>query len=646
MADQVGRVLGGRYQLVAAIGRGGSANVLLAEDVTLRRRVAVKVLHPGLAEDEVFLRRFRAEAQQAAALNHPNIMRVYDWGESEDGPYLVLEHLGGGSLRDLLDRGHRLSPSQARVVGLAAARGLDYAHRRGLVHRDIKPANLLFDDEGRLAIADFGIARALAEAAWTEPAGAMLGTARYASPEQAQGSDLDGKADVYALALVLVETVTGRVPFAADTAISTLMARVGATVDVPAELGPLAPILERSATPDAGPRLDARQLAQALDRVADTLPAPAPLPLAPKARASGVLDDGDAAADPAAGDATAEPTAGEATGAPPVEAGPPDLTESHTRPVPYDADADVEVVAGAERGPEPSPWWRRVRPIWVAAVVLAVLALAGAAYAVALSRVPSHPVPDLQGKSLDEARAIASQTELEVRVGAERFDEATQAGTILDQDPALGDLREGSTIRVVLSRGPPPRPVPDLAGLDQPGAEERLRQSGFVPKVERQFTEDQRAGAVLDWSPKGEQPKGAEVTVTVSAGPRPRKIPDVSGRTFEEAAKALAAVGLKASRTEAFSEAVAPGKVIGTRPAAGNEVARDSAVAVVISKGPDVVAVPNVAGKAVPEAQAILEQAGLAVVNVYGPLNRPVFTTEPAAGATVKRGGGVSLYTK
>ncbi len=630
MADQVGRVLGGRYQLVAAIGRGGSANVLLAEDVTLRRRVAVKVLHPGLAEDEVFLRRFRAEAQQAAALNHPNIMRVYDWGESEDGPYLVLEHLGGGSLRDLLDQGHRLSPSQARVVGLEAARGLDHAHRRGLVHRDIKPANLLFDDEGRLAIADFGIARALAEAAWTEPAGAMLGTARYASPEQAQGSDLDGKADVYALALVLVEAVTGRVPFGADTAISTLMARVGATIDVPAELGPLASVVERSATPDAGPRLDARQLAQALEQAADRLPPPAPIPLAPKRRVPGLPDAG---GDTAAGAVGTETT---------------DLAESHTRPVPYDleADADATVAAGPEGGPEASAWWRRVRPLWAAAVVLAVLAVAGAAYAVARSQVPTHPVPDLRAKPLDEARTIASQTEFKVRVGAERFDETAPGGTILDQDPALGDMREGSTIKVVLSRGPPPRPVPDLAGLDQPGAEERLRQSGFVPKAARQFSEDQRAGAVLDWSPKGEQPKGAEVTLTVSGGPRPRKIPDVSGRTFEEAAKALAAAGLKSSRIEAFSETVAPGKAIGTRPASGNEVARDSAVAVVVSKGPDVVAVPNVAGKAVPEAQAILGQAGLPVVNVYGPLNRPVFTTDPAAGATVKRGAAVSLYTK
>ncbi|MGH9154020.1 MAG: protein kinase domain-containing protein, partial [Acidimicrobiales bacterium] len=272
MADHVGRVLGGRYRLLTPIGTGASAQVFLAEDTSLRRQVAVKVLHPALAEDESFLKRFRAEAQQAAALNHPHVMRVFDWGESEDGPFLVLEHLAGGSLRDVLDAGHRLSPSQALLVGLEAARALDYAHRRGLVHRDVKPANLVFDEEGRLCIADFGLARALAEAAWTEPAGAILGTARYASPEQAQGLSVDGRADVYSLALVLVEAVTGRVPFSADTTIATLMARVNAQMQAPEEVGPLRPVLEQATRPDPAERLDARRLVVALEAAARDLP--------------------------------------------------------------------------------------------------------------------------------------------------------------------------------------------------------------------------------------------------------------------------------------------------------------------------------------------------------------------------------------
>ena len=157
------------------------------------------------------------------------MLRVFDWGEDADGPYLVLEYLGGGSLRDLLDRGVRLSHSQAAQLGTEVAQGLAYAHARGLVHRDIKPANLLFDEEGRVRVADFGVARALAEAAWTEPAGAMVGTARYISPEAAEGKPVDGRADVYSLALVLYEAVTGTVPFVTDTTMGTLMARIGAT---------------------------------------------------------------------------------------------------------------------------------------------------------------------------------------------------------------------------------------------------------------------------------------------------------------------------------------------------------------------------------------------------------------------------------
>src|SRR3989440_6104923 len=282
IADHVGRVLGDRYRLIAPIGTGASAHVFVADDVRLRRRVAVKILHPGLADDESFLRRFRAEAQAVAALRHHNIMSVYDWGEDDgDGtPYLVLELLEGGSLRSMLDRGHTLTPAQAARVGLDAARALDHAHRRGLVHRDIKPANLLFDDEGRLCIADFGLARALAEAAWTEPAGAVLGTARYAAPEQALGSSVDGRADVYALSLVLVEASTGAVPFAADTTIATLMARVDRPLEAPRHLGPVGPILERAAAPDLEKRLDAVAFATALERAAAMLPAPAPLPLA------------------------------------------------------------------------------------------------------------------------------------------------------------------------------------------------------------------------------------------------------------------------------------------------------------------------------------------------------------------------------
>ncbi|MGZ0228818.1 MAG: protein kinase domain-containing protein, partial [Acidimicrobiales bacterium] len=183
MGDHIGRVLDNRYRLVSSIGAGASGQVFLADDIRLRRRVAVKLLHEALATDSMFLRRFESEARLVGGLNHPHIMAVHDWGQDQV-PYLVTEYLSGGSLRSMLDNGERLSPSQALVIGLEAARALDHAHRRGLVHRDIKPDNLLFDEDGRVRIADFGLARALAEASVTEPDGAFVGTARYASPEQ------------------------------------------------------------------------------------------------------------------------------------------------------------------------------------------------------------------------------------------------------------------------------------------------------------------------------------------------------------------------------------------------------------------------------------------------------------------------------
>ena len=250
--------MGGRYRLLRPIGSGASAHVYVGEDVRLKRAVAVKVLHPALAEDRSFLRRFQAEAQTVAVLRHPGIVRVYDWGEDGEQAYLAMELLEGGSLRSLLDVGYRLSISQVAAVGLDVASALAYAHSRGLVHRDIKPANLLFDEEGHASVADFGIARALAEASWTEPVGAMVGTARYAAPEQFRGLPLDGRADVYALTLVLVEAATGSVPFALDTTLGGLMARASRSIPVPAELGLLAPVLEQAGLADPEARVERR----------------------------------------------------------------------------------------------------------------------------------------------------------------------------------------------------------------------------------------------------------------------------------------------------------------------------------------------------------------------------------------------------
>jgi serine/threonine-protein kinase len=614
IADHVGRVLGGRYRLLAPIGTGGSAHVYLAEDDTLRRRVAVKLLHAGLADDESFLRRFRAEAQAAAALNHSNIMRVFDWGEADDGPYLVLEYLGGGSLRDVLDSGQRLSPAQAAAVGLQAAKALDYAHRRGLVHRDIKPANLLFDDEGRLCIADFGVARALAEATWTEPTGAMVGTARYAAPEQAQGGSLDGKADVYALGLVLIEAVTGEVPFQSDTTIATLMARVDNPVVAPEEMGPLAPVVEAAGRPLAADRPDAAEVARQCDAVARSLPDPSPLDLV--------------------GPSTEQLTPG-------------DLTEIRSRSRLYDREADRDRdLTGFEPMPAPAKAGRR-RRWWVVvlAILLALIAVAGGAYAVLQAATPSHPVPKLAGLTVDAARSLVERQNFTLDV-SRRYDEAVAKDTVLSQRPAaVTKLKEHRSVAVVVSNGPPPRPVPPLVNLTEAQAVQALKDQGFVPNVVQASSETVAKGMVVTWTPQDTQPKGATVTVTVSNGPPLVQIPDLTGQTFEDASKALADAGFQVVRKDDYSDDVPdPGKVISTTPT--GTAAKGTKVTVVVSKGPKTVTVPSLSGMSVSQAQNALQAAGLDLGQIYGPPSKRVFDSTPTAGSKVPRGTKVDVYTK
>jgi eukaryotic-like serine/threonine-protein kinase len=615
IADHVGRVLGGRYRLLAPIGTGGSAHVYLAEDSTLRRRVAVKLLHAALAEDESFLRRFRAEAQAAAALNHPNVMRVFDWGEDEDGPYLVLEHLGGGSLRDVLDSGRRLSLSQAASVAMQAAKALDYAHRRGLVHRDIKPANLLFDDEGRLCIADFGVARALAEATWTEPAGAMVGTARYAAPEQAKGGSLDGKADVYALALVLIEAVTGEVPFQADTTLATLMARVDSPVSAPAELGVLAPVIEAAGRPAPGERPDAADFARQVETAVRDLPDPEPMALI---------------------DLTA-----------PVDKTRDDITE--IRPVGpklYDREADTGYVPMVNDVVPSKAGRRRRRWPIVFAVLLALLAVAGGAYAVVQLATPTHPVPRLVEMQLPAAQTALDRLNFDERV-TRQFHETIAKDTVLDQRPAPGTkLKERESVTLVVSDGPPPRAVPSLANMNDAQARQALTAAGFLPNIVQQPNETIPKGIVVSWTPEGEQPKNTTVTVTVSSGPPIAAIPDVSGMTYDAAAKELTNAGFVPQRKDEYSDEVTEaGKVISTTPS--GSAAKGTKITVLVSKGPKTVAVPDVRGKTLDEARAVLREAGLTPGQVYGPGNaNRVIDTSPTAGTKVERGSTVDIFAR
>lgn len=634
MTEQVGRVLGARYRLVAPIGTGSSASVYQADDVTLRRRVAVKVLHPALATDEAFLRRFRAEARAAAALSHPNLMAVYDWGE-DDGPYLVLELLGGGSLRALLDAGDRLTPAQAIVVGFEAARALDAAHRRGFVHRDIKPANLLFGDDGRLRIADFGLARALSEAAWTEPGDSLVGTARYAAPEQGSGERVDGKADVYALALVLVEAVTGEVPLTRDSAIGTLMGRVETAIPVPDVLGPLAPAIELAGRPDPAERPDAGAFGRALMAAARHLDRPGPLPLPG-------LPHGDDAPD---GGPAPDPTLLPAAGTVKVF---DDLAVD---------DDPVVIPDPPKKGPKPRSRLRRRWP-WALAAVL-VLAAGGGAYAWTALRPPTAEVPDVDSLPVADAEAelraaqAAADEPVEWRIVREgEYSETVARDSVIRQEPGAGtDLRDGGAVRLVVSRGPPPVELPDLEGATQLEAMRALEDVDFEVRIVRQNDEAIPKDTVISWRTAdverpAELPKGTTVDLVVSDGPAPRTIPGLSGEGFEAVKARLEGMGLPVARVDRFSSEVERGLVISTEPAPGVTVERGTTVTVAVSKGPDLVTVPSVRGLTLAEAVQALRDAGLEPDQVIGPADGQPFDTDVGEGAQVERGTSVDIFLR
>ena len=627
------------------MGTGASAHVYVAEDVTLRRRVAVKLLHPALADDEAFLRRFQAEARVVAALRHPSIVRVYDWGEDEGSPFLVMELLSGGSLRGLLDRGQLLSPAQAARIGATAARALDYAHGRGLVHRDIKPANLLFDEEGQVSVADFGLARALAEATWTEPVGAMLGTARYAAPEQIGGGPLDGKADIYALALVIVEAVTGKVPFAADTTIGTLMARVDRDLPLPDDLGPLAPALAGAGTARPGDRSDAAALAAALAAVSRQLPPPAPLTLAGDTDDVSVEDDRDLTEFPGQSklfDAEwidrqdrlreRKRVVGAAAAPPP----PP------SAPLPVSGPA---ASAATTSPPRRRRRWRR--RLLVLLVVLVVAALAAGGFFLVHKPTPRHPVPNVVHDTPAVAGAALARLHFQLRVANQAYDEQVAKDLIISQGEAPNRiLKEGSVVPVVVSLGLPPVTVPDLTGLSQQDATNRLIGAGLKPgTVSGRFDNTAPKGVVLSWSGQGGQLiKGSAVDLVVSNGPPVVPVPGVSG-TFDAAKAALAGLNLTAVENDVFSNTVAKGQVISTNPASGTSVPVGSDVTVTVSKGPDLVAVPDVRTQTVDSATKALQGAGFSVSGVTGDPTKSVTHTSPAAGAQILRGSSVTLFT-
>jgi eukaryotic-like serine/threonine-protein kinase len=639
ITDSIGRVLAGRYRIESALGSGASAHVFGAWDVTLRRRVAIKVLHPALVGDTAFLRRFRAEAQAAASLAHPHVLAVHDWGEDERGPFLVLELCAGGSLRDILDDDRRLTVAQTLMVGAEAADGLAFAHARGFVHRDIKPANLLFGEDGRLRVADFGLARALAETAWTEPVGTTLGTARYAAPEQAQGRPVDGRGDVYSLALVLYEAVTGMVPFTADTTIATLMARVGAQLPGHDSLGVLSGVLQAAAAPDREQRIDASSLAARLRALSAEMPPAEPLPLVGPG-GQGFSSPSDLRAAGRWTDDVTElgalpqgPDAAEPSGAGDAAAGwNPRQRPERDRRRGRRLGAPVRVV--------------RRFPKAAAAVLVTLMVLGGAAYGIDASQilVASHRLPSLT----DDTRAVAagalSRDHLVLRITGHEWSITVPAGHVTRQVPAAGtSVKEGSRVGVVPSSGPPPVAVPSLTSVTGgcPQATAVLTAAKLRAQCADQSSTTFPSGKVMSWIPQGHAPEGSSVRVTVSSGPPIETIPSLTGSTCQGATTALDAVGLVAKCQPVYSASVPNGQVVVWSPT--GQALEGATVTVQVSEGPPPVPVPDIVGMRLGPALAALQNEGLTVGSISGPGSGLVVSASPSVGSSVPPGTTVDI---
>jgi serine/threonine-protein kinase len=671
IAEQVGRVVGGRYRLLAPVGVGASSQVFAASDTRLARRVAVKVLHPMLAADRAFLRRFRAEARLAASLDHPHVMRVFDWGEEDEGPYLVLEYLGGGSLRSLLDSGARLSHSQVVSIGAQAASGLAYAHRRGIVHRDIKPSNLLFDEEGHLRIADFGVARALAESALTEPLGAVFGTARYASPAQAEGRVLDDRTDVYSLALVLYETLTGRVPFVRDTITATLMSRVGASLPISPELGPLAPILAQAAISEPLARLDAAAIQSDLEFLGRELPPPEPLPLARVRFASGATLRLDR--DPTIQDVSTQRTP--AVEAAPGPTTPADYPATVVLPSPAPAEFEGGVANGEhledgagpsdrrrgrrerqqrERQPRQPRQPRQQRPhrgrriaLWLSAAVLLLGALAAGAFAYVKLDVYGHVVPRLTSISLPKAENLAKAVGLKATETGSSWDAKVLPGWVISQSIRPGrHERAGVTIGLVVSKGVEPVKVPNLTGDGLKAATAALSSAHLKATPIPQYNPTVPVGRVINWTSKGQSVKpGTSITVYISKGPAPRDVPQVASTdTYSEAAALLARKGFRPYKATEHTMLAPAGWVVFVSPDHSSGPQKyDSPVEVMISLGPPSIEIPFVGSDSLGQYRALLQHDGF-VVKAYGPPG-PVIYTVPSPGSYHLEGSTVYVYT-
>lgn len=575
MVNDVPRVLSGRYEIGEPIGRGGMAEVYIGRDNRLGRTVAVKMLRSDLARDPSFHARFRREAQSAASLNHPAIVSVYDTGDEPstgvDGaevaiPFIVMEYVEGHTVRDLLKDGSALPLDEAVEITQGVLAALEYSHHAGIVHRDIKPANVMLTPTGAVKVMDFGIARAMADSSATmTQTQAVVGTAQYLSPEQARGEVVDTRSDLYSTGCLLYELLTGQPPFSGDSAVAVAYQHVSENPKPPSEVaGDIPEPLDRIVMKALAKDRDARYATAAEFR----------------ADLDAAITDGVVRAPSLAAAAAAAP-ATQVLGA--AGTAPPDVFPSR---------GETQAEPGDEEEPK-----RSKALIWVLAVVAV---LAAVAIAVLLINRPEPPppappqvaVPDLAGMTQDDARVALQETVpeggtegLELVVGDPVADPDVPEGEAVSWTPETETMvDEGTSVEVVFSSGPGELELPDVSGMSQDQARQRLESEGFNPAQFSVATEDVPNVAqddVIRTEPEAGTMAHPDDPIEIVIATGNVELPDLVDRDLEEVRNILSELGLSSSITEQEDEGEA-GRVLSQNPGPST-VPNDATVELVVS---------------------------------------------------------------
>lgn len=678
MTDQEpqGQLLDGRYLVGPRVARGGMASVHEAVDQRLHRTVAVKIMHPGLGDDGDFAARFVREARAAARLSHPNIVAVYDQGDDDGTLFLAMELVSGHTLRDTVTKEAPMPPARALALLEPVVSALAAAHRAGIIHRDVKPENVLIADDGRVKVADFGLAKAIGtDTQHTATGGVLIGTVSYLAPELVSEGTSDARADVYAVGVMLYELLTGSKPHEGDTPIQVAYKHVHEDVPAPSLRVPGIPayvdaLVARATARDRSQRpADAGVLLRHLHRVSNALAAGVDedveltqdlTPLLAAVAAAGVDTDEPPAPDQhRLGDTSPEvwepeeladlAALGVLPGTDP-DAEPTAVVAPATRPAARGAQPPA--TRPAPGGPAvPPPPARRRRWRGPVALLLALLLAAGVglgAWWFGWARYTT--VPTVLGQTESSAVAELEEAGFSVDLADGVYSESVDRGDVVSSSPGPGDrVLPGETVTLVLSLGVEKYPVPALEGLTEGEARDALAEVSLeVGRVKEKFSETVESGRVIRHDPgEGRQLRpGTAVDLVVSKGRKPINVGDWVGEDADRAQAVLERKGLVVDRAqEQFDDTVPEGAVIAQTPQSGT-LFRGDTVTLVVSLGPELVEVPNVRAQGVESARQELEALGFVVqtVNASGYLGLGfVFSQDPGGGQSVPRGSTITL---